>query len=486
MKHRRPPTQRLLSKVCRLVLPTLLTAVIALLLLAPSALAAPTVDGWQTTSLSKDVGEVVHARMDGGRVVWVDGLPSGANPILLEDVATGQRRVIAADGSSPEIDGNHVVYFGPPISADSDGGDVFLYTISTGETTRLTSDAQTSFNYGLSVQGDMVTWVSAARMGPEGALTGDYSLVLHDIAKNQTVSLAAREPGSGGLAGDYVADAHSVVWTTVPSSEVGVREVWVYSAVTGETREIPSLRNYNLVAVAGDKLVAYRQWSSEGGVQHYVSYDLQTEQLRPLDMVPEGSFPGSLAVDGGSIAWAGYGDGSSYIALSDLATGQTTRILTTGYDVGGLVLRGDLLLFHGQFPGRVVGSNFNYLLIYDRARDLVTRVATLAGHNGSYGTDGTYVAFSTGDLWPYGWDDPQELILAGPTDPSVAPFLDVPGTHLYRTAIQGLKERGIVAGYTSSAGAELPSRRDPDPCPVRQDAGACPRYCGRSLRRRAL
>jgi hypothetical protein len=175
--------------------------------------------------------------------------------------------------------------------------------------------------------------------------------------------------------------------------------------------------------------------------------------LRPMDLVPEGSSPGSLAVDGGYIAWAGYGDGSSYIALSDLATGQTTRILTTGYDVGGLVLRGDLLLFHGQFPGRYVGSNFNYLLIYDRARDLVTRVATLAGHNGSYGTDGTYVAFSTGDLWPYGWDDPQELILAGPTDPSVAPFLDVPGTHLYRTAIQGLKERGIVAGYTSSAGA---------------------------------
>jgi hypothetical protein len=203
-------------------------------------------------------------------------------------------------------------------------------------------------------------------------------------------------------------------------------------------------------------LLAWRQWSTEGGVQHFVGYDLQSEQTRPLDEVREGlaSWQSqSLVADGETIAWAAYADGSTYVALSDLATGQTKRILTSGYNVGGLVLRGDLLIWHGQFSGRLIGTNFNYLFVYDRARDVVTRLATLAGHNGSYGTDGTHVAFTTGDLWPYGWDDPQELLLAGPATPSVPAFLDVPGTHLYRTAIQGLKEREMVGGYPSATGA---------------------------------
>ncbi len=211
-------------------------------------------------------------------------------------MATGQRQVIAPDGSSPEIDGDHVVYLGPasPSSSGREGGDVFLYTISTGETRRLTNDAETRFNYRLSVQGNMVTWLSATRVGIEGPMAGDMSLLLHDIAKNQTVTLAAGEPGTGGPSGDYVADAQRVVWTNEPAHVPGGPdlEVWLYSATTGETREIPSLRNYNLAALAGDMLLAWRQWSSEGGVQHFVSYDLESGELRPLDAVPEGSSPG--------------------------------------------------------------------------------------------------------------------------------------------------------------------------------------------------
>jgi len=430
----------------------LLGAVFLLLLVAPVALAAPPVDGWQTTSLSEDVGQRVHARMDDGRVVWLDGRPPAATPIVLLDVATGQRQVIAPDGSSPEIDGDHVVYLGPgdPSSSGPEGGDVFLYTISTGETRRLTNDAETRSNYWLSVQGNTVTWLSATRMA------GDTSLLLYDIVKNQTVTLAAGEPGTGGPAGEYVADAESVVWTSEPAYVPGgpVSQVWLYSATSGESREIPSLRNYSLAALAGDILLAWRQWSTEGGVQHFVSYNLESGELRPLDAVPGGSSPGQYAADGSTVAWAGYADGSTYLALSNLATGQTKRILTTGYDVGGLVLRGNLLLFHGMFRGRNVGTNWNYLFVYDRARDVVTRVDTLTAFTTSYATDGTYVASTTSNSWPtYSWGDRQQLLLAGPTVPKTPAFLDVPGTHLYRTAIQGLKEREIVGGYPSTAGA---------------------------------
>ncbi len=458
-RRRLPPCHPLPRRLStRRVTLALLSAVFLLLLVAPVALAAPPVDGWQTTSLSEDVGQGVHARMDDGRVVWADGRPSAATPIVLLDVATEQRQVIAPDGSSPEIDGDHVVYLGPsgPSSSGREGGDIFLYTISTGETRRLTTDAETRFNYRLGVQGNMVTWLSATRVGIEGPVAGDMSLLLHDIAKNQTVTLAAGEPGTGAPSGDYVADAQRVVWTTEPAYVPGgpALEVWLYSAATGEIREIPSLRNYNLAALAGDTLVAWRQWSTEGGVQYFVTCNLESGELRPLDTGAEGSSLGqSLVADGSSVAWAGYADGSTYVALSDLVSGQTKRILTTGYDIGGLVLRGNLLLWHGQFRGRYAGTNWNYLFVYDSAGDTVIRVATLAGSNDSYGTDGTYAAFTTGNSWPYSWEDPQQLLLASPTAPKIPPFLDVPGTHPYRTAIQGLKEREIVGGYPSTAGA---------------------------------
>ncbi|MBN1628883.1 MAG: S-layer homology domain-containing protein [Thermoleophilia bacterium] len=430
---------------------TPLMALLFLLLVAPAALAAPPVDGWQTTSLSEDVGQGVHARMDEGHMVWVDGRTSAATPIVLLDVATGQREVIAPDGSSPEIAGDHIAYLGPGESSSSGrpGRDVFLYAISSGETRRLTNDAETRFNYRLSVQGDMVTWLSATRVGIEGPIAGDMSLLLHDIAKNQTVTLAAEEPGTGGPS-FYVSDAEKVIWKNEPAWTPGepALEVWFYSAGTGETREVPSLREYNIAALAGDILLAWRQWSTEGGVEHFVRYDLKSGERLPLDELLNGATPGpSLIADGSSFAWAGYADGSTYVALSDTATGRTKRISTTGYDVGGLVLRGDLLLFHGQFRGRYAGTNWNYLFVYDRARDVLTRIDTLQGSNDSYGTDGAGVAFTTANSWPYNWDDPQRLLLATPAASLAPAFLDVPGTHLYRTAIQGLKEREIVGGY---------------------------------------
>ncbi len=47
----------------------------------------------------------------------------------------------------------------------------------------------------------MVTWLSATRVSEEGPFAGHTSLVLHDVAKNETVTLAAGEPGSGDPGG---------------------------------------------------------------------------------------------------------------------------------------------------------------------------------------------------------------------------------------------------------------------------------------------
>jgi hypothetical protein len=436
-----------------------LGSLLLLLLLASPAFAVPAVDGWHLTSLSDQAsGSRSHARLGDVWVVWVEGNTNVGTKIVLYDIATGDRQTIATDGIEPEIEGDHVAYLGaaPAGSTGLLGGDVFVHTISTGENRQLTADAQANTKNYLSIHGDKVLWVSAAQVGIEGPEAGDAGLLMHDLSRHETVTLASGDPGWAGP-GLYVASSEWVAWNYYYYGPVSVErpsQVWVYSMSTGETRELVPLAGYQVLALAGDTLVVSRTWSTYGGVEQFFTYDLSSGELRPFDK--ESTRLESVQGDGDLIAWAGYGNGSSYVALYDVRTGALTRFPSPGYNVGGLVLRGDLLIWHAQFTGRWVGTAMNYLCVYDRSRKTITRLATLFGSNNDYDTDGEYVAFTSGNgWWPSPWSEPLELLLASPVDSPVEAFLDVPGTHPYRTAIQGLKERGIVGGYPSAAGSEF-------------------------------
>jgi len=426
------------------------------LLFASPVLAAPSVDGWQFTSLSDQAsGSRSHSRLGDGWVVWVEGNTAVGTRVVLYDIATGDRQTIATDGIEPEIEGDHVAYLGvaPAGSAGLPGGDVFVHTISTGETRQLTADAQTNTKYYLSIHGDKVLWVSAAQVGIEGPEAGDTGLLMHDLSRNETVTLASGEPG-GGAPGLHVASSDWVAWDYYdPFSAERPDQVWVYSMSTGEMGELVPLAGYQVLALAGNTLVVFRTWSIYGGVEQFFTYDLISGELRPLDK--ESTKLESVQGDGDLIAWAGYADGSPYAALYHVPTGALTRIPSPGYSVGGLVLRGDLLIWHAQFTGRWVGTAMNYLCVYDRSRQTTTRLATLFGQNNDYDADGEHVVFASGSgWWPSPASKPLELLLASPVASPVEAFLDVPGTHPYRTAIQGLKEREVVGGYPSAAGCE--------------------------------
>jgi Tol biopolymer transport system component len=446
------------TRTARVIVPcaALLAAILFLAVTSP-ALAAPAVDGWQMTSLSDQANGSPHARLDDGRLVWVEGSNDTETEIVLCEITTGERQVIVTGGTKPEISGDHIVYLGEAGLSSSGrmGQNVFVHTISSGDTKQLTANAQTRFNYQLTIHGDKVLWLSATQVGIEGPDAGDISLFMHDLSKDEKVALAAGEPGEGGPK-LYVASSEWVVWNHERPYQERPLQVWTYSPSTGQTRELTSLAGYQVLALAGDTLLlspASGAWDILTSAEELFSYNLRSGELRRID--EESIRFESVQADGDFVAWAGYGNGSVYVALYDVRTGALTRIPTPGYDAGGLVLRGDLLVWHGQYRGRYAGTTWNYLFVYDHSRGTMTRLATLFGSNDDYDTDGEHIAFTTGNWWPYDWEKPLELLLASPVDSGEEAFLDVSGAHPYRTAIQGLKEREIVGGYASAGGAEF-------------------------------
>ena len=106
---------------------------------------------------------------------------------------------------------------------------------------------------------------------------------MHDLSRNETVTLASGEPGGGGP-GLYVASSDWVVWDYYdPFSAERPDQLWVYSMSTGEMGELVPLAGYQVLALAGNTLVISRTWSSYGGVEQFFTYDLISGELRPFD-----------------------------------------------------------------------------------------------------------------------------------------------------------------------------------------------------------
>ena len=420
---------------------TLFGAMLGLLLMAAPALAAPAVDGWGMSSLAEDVGSSVQARVSGDRIVWAVSDGAQAGKIMVCDIASAKTTILETgpQATSPEIDDDHVAYFSGAQSS------VFLYSLSTGENKQLTEGSR--LRYDLKLRGNLLVWREATRSGIEGPAPGDISLLAYDLTKDKITTLAVGGQNVGPTG--FVASADWVVWNM--GAEGAHKETWAYSRATGEKRELASLRGSRVMAISGGLVLVLRSRDAFSGSSGELwVYDLSSGKERLVDKLS--AVHESVQADGDLVAWASYGEGSTYVALFNLARGELLHIPTTGYDIGGLVLRGGTLIWHAQFGARFAGTTWNYLFAYDYAKTKTTRLATLFGSNDAYDTDGDHIVFPTGNSWPYDQDKPLELLLAARTASSTRAFLDVHGVSANRTAVEGLKERGIVEGYDVGTG----------------------------------
>jgi beta propeller repeat protein len=172
----------------------------------------------------------------GNHLVW-QGEVDGDWEIFLYNVATGEGPVQIThnrfDDISPQTDGNHVVWLGfsQPDGPDGEiflpGGEVFLYNISNGQTTRITND--TNVDSPPRIADGKVVWASHA----VGDSVEPGEIFLYDIATGVTEQLTNNtlDDSSPRINGE------SIVW--VRKNSDGTTTLFVHDLTDGSTSPAP-------------------------------------------------------------------------------------------------------------------------------------------------------------------------------------------------------------------------------------------------------
>jgi beta propeller repeat protein len=242
----------------------------------------------------------------GNYVVWQGHIDCDWE-IILYDVSTGQCPVRITqndfDDISPQTDGNYVVWLGfsqPDGGVFLPGGEIFLYDISTGLTTRITSD--TNVDSYPQIADGRVVW--ASHVAGDSVEPGE--IFLYEIATGVTVQLT-----------NNALDDHS---PRINDQSV----VWVRADVTGAT----SLFIHHIgngTEPAPDGFVWEDTSQKDGDVKVLTRYDGNDREIFTLnlnlgvyDQITNNNFEDrSPVISGGIIAWLGN-------------KGEASEIYTTG------------------------------------------------------------------------------------------------------------------------------------------------------------
>jgi hypothetical protein len=112
--------------------------------------------------------------------------------LMLMNIETRQRQVIAPQGSSPSypvMGERYVVWSGYTQDPQSVGKDVFYHDLQTGQTVHV-DETYAGYQYGVAVGGEYLTW-----FGADVDLTDPYHLVLYHIPTGDSTVLVDNDGG---------------------------------------------------------------------------------------------------------------------------------------------------------------------------------------------------------------------------------------------------------------------------------------------------
>ena len=142
------------------------------------------VDGWTAKSLVLSAGRQEARGIDGDYCVYEESLGEEPTQIKVVNVLSGEVTLVsdpAQDCGAPAIDDGYVVYQG---YATRDNPEILLYSLTTGLTTRLTTNTYPDRNP--QIRGGAVTWVASVGPVHDGS---DQEIFYHDIAAQKTTRL---------------------------------------------------------------------------------------------------------------------------------------------------------------------------------------------------------------------------------------------------------------------------------------------------------
>jgi Tol biopolymer transport system component len=377
--------------------------------------------------------------------------------------------------------------------------DVFVADTSTGAVTQVTDTA--TIESSVAMAGTKLAWISSASSDP----TAPADLVLYDLATRTSEVVAhARfwEMGRGGpwIAGEYLAwvQLEIVAGETVPRQALYVRKlgtaatvkvvdrvyaggggsssgdtsvgldgshvafltpgaapseygVWLYDIPTGTTTRLGTAPGESRhVSLAGD-LVTWMALPAHTDGGGYPTYDIQLYRISTgkTETIAQKTGPEAYPkTDGRFVVWDTYEGGDTY--QSQL---RKIRAYDSASDAVIDVSQNGLLNFTPEISDGIVvwergGERFSQIMAHDLLTGQTTQLSDTRGlYNQASSVHGRTVVW-----WALSGDDYVGALTLGTAPVSFAdPFADVGGAHRYRTAVEGLQQRGIAGGYQSGS-----------------------------------
>lgn len=411
-----------------------------------SATASATLDelaGWRFSAITETDCYTINPLLDDSRLFWTRSTEGSGSELVMLDDLSGEQTVIVADGLSPrnfDVSGDHLVFTG----YDGIDPEIFLLTLSTGAVTKLT-DNNWEDNQPR-ICGDLVTWERATY----ATASMVSSLLVYDLATEQTAELYSQENQIGLQSA--LMDGAWIVWRVFRHESPGGWTTWAFSRSSGQITELAEVDSLQVHALVD-------------GVLYYTRDSEDRSDLLALDLATGTTMPvasndkqiQSVRICGDLVAWATWqwedGLTSSYLHVLDRSTGGRSAVIPSlGYTVGSLDLSNDVLVWRGDSHSRTMSVPSSYVFAYDIARGTVTRLTSTQGHVQGGSADGRLVMFEQHRLLSDNPSYETDIVVVTPAETIGPVFLDVSGSHPYRTSIAGLAGWGVVAGYPAAGG----------------------------------
>ena len=267
------------------------------------------------TQVTTNSYEDSSPQIKGNYLVW-QGQVGGDWEVFLYNVVTGQGPVQVTDNGyddiSPQTDGSHLVWLGfsdPDSGVFLPGGEIFLYEILTGETTRITTDS--NVDAPPQIADGRVTWTSHV----VGDSVEPGEIFLYDISTGVTEQLTNNilDDSSPRI------DDQSVIW--VQADVTGVTSLFIHHLGNG-TGPVP------------DGFVWTDSPQNDGDLSVLTRYDgsdreisVQSANIGVDEQITDNDFEDiHPRISGNHIAWVGGEGQASEIYIAYYATKGITLV----------------------------------------------------------------------------------------------------------------------------------------------------------------
>lgn len=291
-------------------------------------------------------------KIDGNYIVWIDD-DNTEKDLYLYTISTGTTTKIADDADNPKIDDGKILWSSNDY--DNYNGELFFYDIATGVTTQVSgNESGTSFIFSYQINDGSIAWIP---------YEGTQEIFLYDITTGTTTQISESEIDK--LDNNFTMNSGKIVWDSWDGNSFSSYDLFMYDISTGITSQITdnNITDWD-PRIDGDKIIWERY--DESWPRTIYAYDIPsgTEHLVTTGFTGYNPYE----IGDGYAVWQGIkaqgGDSPYEIFVTDLTNFKTIQI--TNNDTGDY--------YYKISDGNIVWSGSDGIYIYNISSKTTTRI----------------------------------------------------------------------------------------------------------------